>query len=229
MKVVELKDVKRIYKSGKIECLALNGVSLTVNKGDLVAIIGPSGSGKTTMLNLIGCLDKPQGGRIFLDGEDITDFNLKQLENTRRKKLGFIFQTFNLMQALSVYENVEFPLLFSDIKPRERRIKVEGLLEELGLKGVAKHRVTDISGGQQQRTAIGRALIKDPLIILADEPTGNLDSETSTEILNLMERLNQEKNTTFLFATHSDQILDYVDAIFKLKDGRIITHEQSKG
>jgi len=220
--MIELKDVEKVYKTGKIEYLALKCVSLELEKGGFGAIVGPSGSGKTTLLNLIGCLDTPTRGKILVDKEDITNFSSKQLFLTRREKIGFIFQTFNLIQALTVYENIEFPLLFSNIEPKVRKAKVEKVLEELGLKDIARHKATDISGGQQQRVAIGRALIKDPLLVLADEPTGNLDLKTASDILNLIKTLNCEKGVTFLIATHSQLVLEYVNTVFKLEDGKVV-------
>lgn len=225
MVVVRLEDVKKVYTQGRIECVALRGVSLKVEKGEFVAIVGPSGSGKTTLLNLIGCLDIPTEGRIFLEEKDLSKLSANALGEIRRKGLGFIFQTFNLIQALTVEENIEFPLLFSDISPKFRKEKVKRILEELSLLDVARHRAPDISGGQQQRTAIGRALVKEPLMVLADEPTGNLDIETSCGILELMRRLNKEKGMTFLLVTHNLALTDYVDRIITLKNGRIIEDE----
>ncbi len=221
MKNVELRNIKKIYKTGKIEYEALKGVDLKINKGEFIAIVGPSGSGKTTLLNLIGCLDNITSGKIFLEEEDISLLKPKELTELRRKKIGFIFQTFNLMPVLTVYENIEFPLFFSKISSKIRKEKVQSLIEELGLENVSKHRVSDISGGQQQRTAIGRALIKDPIIVLADEPTGNLDSETGMRIIELMKKLNIEKGVTFLFVTHDIMIMNYAEIVYKLRDGRI--------
>ncbi|MDI6704057.1 MAG: ABC transporter ATP-binding protein [bacterium] len=221
MKIVELRDVKKIYKTGKIEYEALKGVDLEINKGEFMAIIGPSGSGKTTLLNLIGCLDNTTSGKIFLEGEDITSLKPKDLTELRRKKIGFIFQTFNLMPVLTVYENIEFPLFFNKVSSKIRKERVESLIEELGLDNVSRHRVSDISGGQQQRTAIGRALIKDPIIVLADEPTGNLDSETGMKIIELMKKLNKERGVTFLFVTHDLMVMSYAEIVHRLRDGKI--------
>lgn len=221
MVAVRLEDVEKVYTSGRVRCVALRGVSLKIDKGSSVAIVGPSGSGKTTLLNLVGCLDRPTQGRVFLEEEDVTELSQRELERLRRERIGFIFQTFNLIQALTVYENIEFPLLFSGIDPRLRREKVERMLECLGLQSVADHRAMDISGGQQQRTAIGRALVKEPLVVLADEPTGNLDAETSLEILELMRSLNRERGVTFIFVTHNQIVVDYTDTTFRLVNGRI--------
>jgi len=218
MDIIEAKGVKKIYKMGKQEVIALKGIDLILKKGDFVAIAGPSGSGKTTLLNLIGCIDIPSSGQILLEENDITKIDDGKRTEMRRKKIGFIFQTFNLMQALTVYENIEFPLLF-DYPAKYRKEQIHPMLEVLGLKDVRNHRVTDISGGQQQRCAIGRALIKNPLLVLADEPTGNLDSETGKKILELMRQLNQTKGVTFLFSTHDPMVMSYADRTYKLHDG----------
>lgn len=222
MSMIEAKGITKVYKSTTIEVRALKGIDLTIKKGDFVAIAGASGSGKTTLLNLIGCIDNPSEGRLLLDGDDITRMNDCERTELRRKKIGFIFQTFNLMQALTVYENVEFPLLFTEIMAKQRRGRVLSMLEELGLASVGSHRVTDISGGQQQRCAIGRALIKDPILVLADEPTGNLDSETGKKILELMRQLNKSRSVTFLFSTHDPAIMAYADRVYQLQDGVIV-------
>jgi len=221
MYVIETIGLTKIYKSGKEEIIALKNVNLTLKQGDFVTIAGPSGSGKTTLLNLIGCIDIPSDGKILLEGEDITKIKESDRVKIRRKKIGFIFQSFNLMQALTVYENIEFPLLFLNIKTKERKNMVISMLEELGLTQVAKHRITDISGGQQQRCAIGRALIKNPSIVLADEPTGNLDSDTGKKILNIMKELNRSKGVTFLFSTHDPMVMEFADKVFKLHNGRL--------
>jgi len=218
MKIVELKGVKKFYDSYP----ALRGIDLTIDAGDFVGIMGPSGSGKTTFLNLIGCLDTPSEGKIFIDGDDITLIKPKDLWHIRRKKIGFIFQTFNLIETLTVYENIEFPLLFSNISKKERSKKVTDVLEDLGLNRIANHRVVEISGGERQRVAIGRALVKDPLIVLADEPTGNLDSQTGEKIMDLMKRLNEGKGITSLIVTHNPMVMKYTRYLYRLEDGKIM-------
>lgn len=217
MKIVELKGVKKFYNSYS----ALREVNLEIERGDFVGIIGPSGSGKTTLLNLIGCLDKPTEGKIFIEGEDTTLIKEKDLWRIRRKKIGFIFQTFNLIETLTVYENIEFPLLFSDVYQKERKEKVERMLEELGLEKISNHKSTDISGGEKQRVAIGRALIKEPVIVLADEPTGSLDSETGGKIMELLKKLNEETKITIFVVTHNPMVMKYAKYLYKLKDGEI--------
>lgn len=222
MNIVETQGLKKIYKNGADEVMVLNGIDLTLQKGDFVTIAGPSGSGKTTLLNLIGCIDVPSDGKILFEGDVITMMDDYRRTNLRRRKIGFIFQTFNLMQALTVYENIEFPLLFTNITAKERKKRILSMLEDLGLAEMGRHRVTDISGGQQQRCAIGRALIKDPILVLADEPTGNLDADTGKKILELMQQLNRIRSVTFLFSTHDPMVMGYANRIYKLQNGAMV-------
>lgn len=217
MYLIETSALKKVYKSGKEDITVLKMVDITIERGDFVAVVGPSGSGKTTLLNLIGCIDTPTEGRILFEGVDIANLTEKERVELRRDKIGFIFQSFNLFQALTVYENIEFPLLFTDISFDDRKKRVMAMLGELGLTAFARHRVTDISGGQQQRCAIGRALIKDPTIVLADEPTGNLDIDTSKRILEQMMELNKKKGVTFLFSTHDPMVMDFANKTYKLR------------
>ncbi len=222
--MIKLNQVSKTYKLGKTEVKALKNVNLEINKGDFVAVVGPSGSGKTTLLNLIGCLDKPDEGEILLEGENVLNKNFNQLADLRLKKIGFIFQSFNLIPVLNVYENIEFPALLLPRKEREKNLKekIFKLIEEVGLSEHISHKPDELSGGQRQRVAIARALVNNPVIVLADEPTANLDSENAEKIIDLMRRLNDELNTTFVFATHDTRILKHVKRIVELKDGKIV-------
>jgi len=219
--IIEINNVKKAYQTGTVSCEALKGISLVVKKGGFISLVGPSGSGKTTALNLIGCLDAPTEGSIFLEKVDITKLTPSSLSNIRREKIGFIFQSFNLLQALTVYENIELPLLFDDVGVMERRKRVLSLMEIVGIKEVQSRRVTDISGGQQQRAAIARALIKKPLLVLADEPTGNLDSENGKAIMELMHGINASQGVTFIIATHDPVVMAYADEVIRFHDGKI--------
>lgn len=220
-KIVKLVDITKVYETGYVKYEALKGVNINIPRGSFISIVGPSGSGKTTLLNLIGCIDTPTTGKIYLENIDITSLAPFQQSSIRRKKIGFIFQSFNLLQALTVYENIEMPLLFDNMDVAKRKRKVEYYLETMGIKDVSGHRVTDISGGQQQRTAIARALVKDPLFVLADEPTGNLDSENGEAIMKLMKEINSAKGVTFIIATHDPMVKKYSSEIVKLRDGKV--------
>ncbi|KAF0134536.1 MAG: ABC transporter ATP-binding protein [Candidatus Saganbacteria bacterium] len=222
VKVVELKNIEKGYCLGKVVCPALRNVSFVVNGGEFLALVGPSGSGKTSLLNLIGCLDVPTQGSIFLENEDISSLNDVQLAKIRKSKLGFIFQNFNLIPVLSAQENIEFPLLFEKISSEIRHEKVHRLLEDVGLTPYAHHKPNELSGGQQQRVAIARALVNDPIIVLADEPTANLDSKTGNTIVELMLNLNKKKGTTFIFSTHDRMVMETAQRIIKLHDGQIV-------
>jgi putative ABC transport system ATP-binding protein len=225
MNIIEMKNIKKIYPLGETEVHALRGIDFSVEQGGFLSIIGPSGSGKTTLLNIIGCIDTPSEGSVKIGGEDITELNDKELTNIRLYKVGFIFQTFNLIPVLSLLENVEFPLLLmknNKFKKSEIRERAKKLIEEVGLAEYTDHRPAELSGGQRQRVAIARALVTGPEIVLADEPTANLDSETGAQILDLMRQLNEIEKTTFIFSTHDADVLKYARQIVKLRDGHIV-------
>ena len=229
MSVLKLEYVTKIYKTNGMEVPALGGVSFSVEKGEFLSIAGPSGSGKTTALNIIGCLDKPSGGHYFLDGKDVSGKKSGELANIRRFNIGFIFQTFNLIPILTAFENVEFPLILKgDLGPSERKEKVAEMLTDVGLKAFIYRKPSQMSGGQQQRVAIARALVKEPHLILADEPTANLDSKTGKEVLELMLKLNKKTNATFIFSTHDQMVMDYARRLIRLKDG-LIEADETRG
>lgn len=226
MYVIEVKDVKKDYPLGKTMVHALRGVNMTVEEGAFMSIIGPSGSGKTTLLNIIGCIDNPTSGSVKVHNEEITTLNDRQITDVRLHKIGFIFQTFNLIPVLNVRENVEFPLLLmKKYQKEEIDQRVEKLIEEVGLKDYIQHKPAELSGGQRQRVAIARALVTNPDIVLADEPTANLDSVTSESILELMQELNEKEKTTFIFSTHDPDVLKYAKKIVKIRDGIIVGQE----
>jgi len=218
--VVSVKDVSKTYRLGTQTVTALADVCLTVHGGEFMAVAGPSGSGKTTLLNLIGCLDTPTSGEIAIDGEPITRLTAGRRADLRARKLGFIFQTFNLIPVLTAWENVEYPLLIhrrgGDVAGR-----VRAALAQVGLGERTRHRPSELSGGQQQRVAIARALVGEPSLVLADEPTANLDSATGREIVDLMRRLNRERGTTFVFSTHDPRIMSAADRVVEISDGRL--------
>ena len=217
---VTVRDVSKTYRLGKVTVTALDGVSLAVKAGEFLAVAGPSGSGKTTLLNLIGCLDTPTSGQVAIDGEAISGLSPGRRADLRARKLGFVFQTFNLIPVLTAWENVEYPLLLQrgrgDVAAR-----VRAALEHVGLADRARHRPPELSGGQQQRVAIARALVTEPALVLADEPTANLDSRTGHEIVELMRRLNRERGTTFVFSTHDPRIVNAADRVLEISDGRL--------
>ena len=223
MVIVELQDVRKIYPLGKVEVEAVKGVSFSIEKGDFISIAGPSGSGKTTILNMLGCVDRPSSGTVLIEGRPTKDLSDKQLTTLRHETLGFIFQSFNLIPVLSVYENIEFPLLLgtSGPKGKEKAEWIETLIAEVGLDQWRRHKPNELSGGQRQRVAIARALVTKPQIVLADEPTANLDSATGQQILDLMKRINREMQTTFIFSTHDAKIVDLADHIIRLRDGLV--------
>src|SRR5690554_3047322 len=220
--MIELIGIKKRYQVGASELWALGGVNLKIEKGEFVAFQGPSGSGKTTLLNIIGLLDIPTEGKYLFEGKDVGGGNHRERARYRSQHLGFIFQTFNLIPELTVYENVEIPLLIMGEKSAVRKKKVLKVVDEVGLTGHLKHRPGELSGGQMQRVAIARALVKNPPVIIADEPTANLDTKTGKEIVELMKNLNREHRTTFLFATHDEKIIKYMDKIYNIVDGSIV-------
>ena len=221
MNVIELKDVTKVYKIGEVETRALRGVSLDIEEGEFMAIVGPSGSGKTTALQLMGCLDRPTSGTVHVNGQDVTGLKPNARADLRKGTIGFIFQFFALIPGLTAYENVEVPLLLTGAKAKERRDRVHGLLEAVGLSQRAEHRPDQMSGGEQQRVAIARALATDPVLILADEPTANLDTENGHQVMDIMERLNNETGTTFVFATHDPRVIPYARRTVELRDGQV--------
>jgi putative ABC transport system ATP-binding protein len=225
MNVIELKNIKKDYPLGATTVHALRGVDLTVKEGDFISIVGPSGSGKTTLLNIIGCIDLPTEGLVKIHGEDVTTHSDRKLTDLRLHTIGFIFQTFNLIPVLSALENVEFPLLLMKkeaLRKKDIRERAEKLIEEVGLKEQIGQKPYELSGGQRQRVAIARALVTRPSLVLADEPTANLDSETGEMILELMKELNTIEKTTFVFSTHDPDILKYANGIVKIKDGLMV-------
>ncbi|RPJ56069.1 MAG: ABC transporter ATP-binding protein [Acidobacteria bacterium] len=225
--VIALRGVRKCYRLGKVEVPALSGIDLEIQAGEFVALAGPSGSGKTTLLNLIGCLDKPTAGQILLDGGDITQTDLDRLADIRASKIGFIFQTFNLLPVLTAFENVEYPLLLSGVPRKQRQERVREWLKHVGLTGQAEQRPDQLSGGQRQRVAIARAMVTRPVLVLADEPTANLDSETAAQILDLLNEINRETGVTFLFATHDPAIISRAHRRIRLRDGRIAADERN--
>jgi putative ABC transport system ATP-binding protein len=223
MNVIEVNSVTKDYPLGKTTVHALRGVDLAVEEGALISIIGPSGSGKTTLLNIIGCIDTPTTGSMKVHNEEVTVLNDQKITDLRLHKIGFIFQTFNLIPVLNVRENVEFPLLLmKHLKKAEIDQRVEKFIQAVGLMNYIEHKPAELSGGQRQRVAIARALATNPDIVLADEPTANLDSETSESILQLMRELNEKENTTFIFSTHDPDVLKYAKKTIKIKDGIIV-------
>ena len=222
MSVIKVKELKKEYHLGKTKVQALRGISLSVQKGEFMSIVGASGSGKTTLLNIIGCVDQATSGTVMIGDEDISCMKDKQLTDLRLYKIGFIFQTFNLIPVLNIRENVEFPLLLmKKFKKAEIKKRSEKLIEEVGIKEFIKHRPSELSGGQRQRVAIARALVTSPDIVLADEPTANLDSETGKNIIELMKDLNKTEKMTFVFSTHDPDVLKYADHVVRIKDGLI--------
>lgn len=222
MNIIEIRAVTKDYALGKTTVHALRGIGLDIPKGDLISIIGPSGSGKTTLLNIIGCIDTPTAGSVKVSGQEVSNLKDREITDLRLHRIGFIFQTFNLIPVLTALENVEFPLLLrkKESKTTIRKRSMQ-LLETVGLKDYFKHRPAELSGGQRQRVAIARALVSEPDIVLADEPTANLDSETGAQILNLMQEMNERLNTTFIFSTHDPNVLNYAKNVVKIKDGLI--------
>ena len=224
--MIVVKNVFKTYLVGKKKLIALKNINLNINKSEFIAIKGPSGSGKTTLLNLLGALDSPDSGQILFDGNDIAQMNSKERYLFRAQNLGFIFQHFNLIPELTVYENVEIPLLIA--RKKDRREKVREIVKQVGLLDHIDHKPSELSGGQMQRVSISRALVKNPPLILADEPTANLDSKTAKIIIELMHQLNKEYGTSFIIATHDEMILDNMDRIIYLMDGEIVSMQSDR-
>jgi putative ABC transport system ATP-binding protein len=224
--VVEVRDLHKSYKVGKILFPALRGINLKIEDGEFTAIAGPSGSGKTTLLNAIGCLDIPTKGDVLIDGTSIATLSTKEKAEFRKNELGFVFQTFNLIPVLTAYENVEMPLILVNMPAAEKKERVISILEEVGLSEFIDRKSNEMSGGQQQRVAIARALVKKPSMVLADEPTANLDSTNAKEILSLMKELNKKKKTTFIFSTHDQLVMEFAERIIYLRDGKIASDKK---
>ncbi len=222
MEVTKVVNAKRDFKIGEMETHALRGINLTIENGEFTALVGPSGSGKTTLLQLIGLLDQPTSGSIIINGKDASGLNRDQRANLRKGTIGFIFQFFALIPTLTAYENVELPLLLNGLKPSERRARVTSMLEAVGLTDRAHHRPDQLSGGQQQRVAVARALSIRPSLVLADEPTANLDTENGRQVMEIMQKLNRETGVTFVFATHDPRVIKFARRVVTLRDGLVI-------
>ncbi len=222
MNIVELKGLNKVYHNGIIEVPALTDINLNIKQGEFVVFAGPSGSGKTTLLNIVGAMDKASGGEVVVDGVNVELFSRDEASNFRKDKLGFIFQSYNLIPVLTVYENVEFALDLAGKYSKEvKREKVENILKELGILELKDRKPSEISGGQQQRVAVARALVKEPAIVLADEPTANLDTKTGEAILDLMKKMNEERNVTFIFSSHDNKIIERAKRVIRLRDGKL--------
>lgn len=229
MALVEVQEIVKIYDVGEVQVKALDGVSLTIEKGEFVAIMGPSGSGKSSFMNLLGCLDKPTKGHYLLDGQDIGRLERDELAEIRNRKIGFVFQGFNLLPRATALENVELPLLYDGVPPGGRASLAAAALANVGLGGRGAHHPNQLSGGEQQRVAVARALVKGAPIILADEPTGNLDTKTSIEIMELFVKLNEESHITLILVTHEPDIAAYAGRIIRFRDGRVVSDEKAVG
>jgi putative ABC transport system ATP-binding protein len=226
MPILEAQHLRKIYDTRSVETLALDDVDLKIEQGEFTALAGPSGSGKTTLLNLFGALDSPTAGTVLLDGEDLGALSSSRLAELRLRKLGFVFQAYNLIPVLSARENVEFVMELQGVPASQRRAKALALLAEVGLGELADKRPLEMSGGQQQRVAVARAIASEPRVVLADEPTANLDSDTAGRLLDLMQRLNRDRGITFLFSTHDPLVIDKARRTIRLRDGRIISDER---
>ena len=221
MNIVECTDVKKTYRQGKIEIQALRGINIAIEEGGFVALAGPSGSGKTTLLNLIGGLDSMDAGSVVVDGNTLNKMNQSELARLRLKKIGFVFQAYNLIPVLSALENVEYIMLLQGIPTLQRRDLARSILNDVGLEGTYNRRPAELSGGQQQRVAVARAIVSNPSIVLADEPTANLDSKTGKGLLEMMKEMNEKKKVTFIFSTHDQMVMDYARRLVKIRDGLV--------
>ena len=227
MNIVECTDVKKTYRQGKIEIQALRGINIAIEEGGFVALAGPSGSGKTTLLNLIGGLDSMDAGSVVVDGNTLNKMNQSELARLRLKKIGFVFQAYNLIPVLSALENVEYIMLLQGIPTLQRRDLARSILNDVGLEGTYNRRPAELSGGQQQRVAVARAIVSNPSIVLADEPTANLDSKTGKGLLEMMKEMNEKKKVTFIFSTHDQMVMDYARRLVKIRDG-LVADDQVK-
>lgn len=227
MEVAKLTNVTRIYKIGEVETRALNGITMSIESGEFTSLVGPSGSGKTTLLQLIGCLDQPTSGQVVINGKETTGLNRNQRADLRKGTIGFVFQFFALIPTLTAYENVEMPLLLNGKTPAQRKQRVMELLEAVDMTSHSHHRPDQLSGGQQQRVAVARALSTSPTMILADEPTANLDTENGEQVMGIMKKLNEETGTTFVFATHDPRVIKYAKRVVTLQDGLIVADSKN--
>jgi putative ABC transport system ATP-binding protein len=222
MEVTQIENVTRVFKNGKVETQALRGVSFAIANGEFTALVGPSGSGKTTLLQLMGCLDQPTSGRVLINGQDVSRLGRNQRADMRRGTIGFVFQFFALIPTLTAYENIEMPLLLNGMGPAERRQRVQELLGSVDLAERGRHRPDQLSGGEQQRVSVARALASNPSFVLADEPTANLDTANGEQVMEIMTRLNQETGVTFVFATHDPRVIKYARRVITLRDGVVV-------
>lgn len=227
MEIVRTENLEKVYQDNRIPVHALKGITLSINTGEFSVIAGPSGSGKTTLLNLIGALDKPTRGNVFFQNENLNEKSKKELADIRLHKIGFVFQAYNLIPVLSALENIEFTMMLRGVPEKERRRRALEIMKELGIAELADKRPNEMSGGQQQRVAVARAIVNNPTIVLADEPTANLDSVTGKNLLDIMERMNRERNITFVFSSHDYQVIQRARRLLWLKDGRIEREEFS--
>jgi putative ABC transport system ATP-binding protein len=225
--IIELRDLVKTYHVGETEVRALRGVTYSIEEGDFLAIMGPSGSGKSSLMNILGCLDRPTSGEYVLDGEEVSTFDKNKLARIRNQKIGFVFQSFNLLSRTTALENTELPLLYSSTDGKDTTPRALAALAAVGLSDRAHHKTNQLSGGEQQRVAIARALLNNPTLILADEPTGNLDSKTSSEVMNIFKSLNEEKGITMVMVTHEPDIAAWAGTRIYLKDGLIVREERS--
>lgn len=226
--IIVLESLSKVYRQGKIEVPALTELSLRIKKGGFAAVSGPSGSGKTTLLNIIGALDVANSGRVMLEGNDLSALGRTELSRIRRDRIGFVFQAYNLIPVLTAFENAEFVMAIQGVPAAERRERTTAILREVGLGGLEGRRPDELSGGQQQRVAIARAIVTDPAVVLADEPTANLDSHTADSLLDMMEELNRKRGITFLFSTHDPRVMGRARRIIRLRDGRLDSDEITK-
>jgi putative ABC transport system ATP-binding protein len=224
--LIEIQNITKVYQMGRVEVHAVRGISLTIEAGEIIAIMGPSGSGKSTMMNILGCLDQPTSGRYLLDQKNVSHLNENQLAEIRNRKIGFVFQTFNLLGRTTAFQNVALPLIYAGVSRIERHRRAQEALEAVGLADRMSHTPMELSGGQQQRVAIARSLVNNPSIILADEPTGNLDSKSGIEVMEILQTLNQERGITIVLVTHDHQIAQHARRIVHLQDG-LVTQEET--